>query len=244
MSNAFFKMRQSLLKDKKYGLYISTAIVEMVLIVLGILIALQIDTWNQTRQEKKIVLEYLDIIKTNVVTDLNELKSINAYRTQASRYTDTILGYYRNEHITNSKLFEQGIQNLLLERSLNSNKSAYESLKNSGYLRAVGNSRIEEGLNTYYSLIDVISKSEESFNSITLPIEENLSENGFYIEYMEMFQWEHNDTIQFSIEELQKYPDVQSTFIRSKMWLEAFIRRYTDLNNEGEELLRILNNED
>ncbi len=237
-------MRQSLLKDKKYGLSISTAIVEMVLIVLGILIALQIDTWNQTRQEKKIVQEYLDIIKTNVVTDLNELKNIDAYRTQALRYTDTILGYYRNEHITNSKLFEQGIMNLLVERSFKSNKSAYESLKNSGYLRAVGNTRIEEGLNTYYSLVDVISKSEEAFNSITLPIEENLSENGFYIEYIEMFQWEHNDTIQFSIEELQKYPDVQSTFIRSKMWLEAFIKRYTVLNNEGEDLLRILNNED
>jgi len=244
MSNAFFKMRQSLLKDKKYGQYISTAIVEMALIVLGILIALQIDTWNQTRQEKKIVQEYLDIIKTNVVTDLNELESIYAYRKQALHFTDTILGYYRNEHISNSKLFEQGIINLLVEKSFNPNRSAYESLKNSGYLRTIGNTRIEEGLNTYYSLIDVISNSEESFNSITLPIEENLSENGFYIEYMEMFQWEHTDTIQFSIEELQKYPDVQSTFIRSKMWLEAFIERYTVLNNEGKELLRILNNED
>jgi hypothetical protein len=244
MKNAFVKIRQSLLKDKKYGLYISTALVEMVLIILGILIALQIDNWNQIRQERNIVREYLDIVKTNVATNLIDLENILAYRKQALLHTDTILEYYRNKHISDPKLFEQGFQSLFVERSFIPNRSAYESLKNSGYLRTVGNTRIEEGLNAYYSLMDRISISEEAFNSITLPIEENLSENGFYIEYMEMFQWEHKDTIHFTYRELQKYPDVQSTFIRSKMWLESFISSYSDLKNEGNELLKILNNGD
>ena len=43
MSNAFFRVRQRLVKESRYGQLIGVALAEMVLIVVGILLALQID---------------------------------------------------------------------------------------------------------------------------------------------------------------------------------------------------------
>ena len=242
MTNAFLRIRPKLLKEDRIGQFIGTALVEMILIIAGILLALQIDNWNQTRQERRIVEEYLDIIKHNVTNDLENAEAMLAHRKQSLLYTDTILGYYQNEHIADAKLFELGFLSLFIEQWFYPNRSAYESLKSSGFLRNVGNTSIEAGLNAYYALIDKILNSERVFNSLTLPIEDKLSANGFYIEFEEMFRKNHQDTIIFTCENLKKYPDVQSTFIRAKMWLESFINLYTQLSYQGEELLEILNN--
>jgi hypothetical protein len=244
MSNAFFRVRQRLVKESRYGQLIGVAFAEMVLIIVGILLALQIDNWNQNRQERKITNDYLEIIKHNIAHDIKDLEDISDLRKQSLIYTDTILGYYRNEHISDPKLFELGFRSLFLEERFYPNRSAYESLKSSGFLRNVGNTRIEEGLNGYNLHIDRILNSQDVFNSLILTIEEKLSENGFYIEYAEIFQWEHNDTINFTYENLVKYPDVQSTFIRSRMWLEQFILEYTQCSNIGKDLLEELNNGD
>ena len=196
------------------------------------------------KQERKIVEDYIAIIKHNVASDLKMLEGIIENRRQSLLYTDTILEYYRNEQISDSKLFELGFMSLFVEKRFIPNRDAYESLKSSGFLRNLGRTRIEEALNTYYSSLSRIVAAEAVFNSLTLPIEENLSEKGFYIEYADIFQWNHQDTIDFTIEDLKKYPDIQSTFIRSKMWLESFNDSYTVLFNNGENLLEVLNSKD
>ena len=49
MINFFRKIRHKLLSEDKTGKYIKYAIGEIILVVLGILIALQINNWNQSR---------------------------------------------------------------------------------------------------------------------------------------------------------------------------------------------------
>ena len=244
MSYAILRIRRKFAKENKYVKFTVVAVVEMMLIIVGILIALQIDNWNQTNQEHKIVKEYLEIIKHNVANDLKELEILKEHREQSLNSTATILGYYKNEQISDPKLFELGFLNLFLEQRFIPNRNAYESLKSSGFLRNLGSTSIEEALNAYYSLLDRILTYEEVFNSLTLPIEENLSESGFYIEYADAFHWNHQDTINFTYKNLRKYPDVQSTFIRSEMWLGFLIGLHADLLKNGKDLLEVLDSVD
>ena len=53
MIKFFRKIRQKLLSDSKFSQYLIYAIGEIVLVVIGILIALQIDNWNTQRFERK-----------------------------------------------------------------------------------------------------------------------------------------------------------------------------------------------
>ncbi|WP_204346703.1 DUF6090 family protein [Psychroserpens algicola] len=58
MIKFFRKIRQSLLSEGKTGKYFKYAIGEIILVVIGILIALQINNWNENRKNKITEADY------------------------------------------------------------------------------------------------------------------------------------------------------------------------------------------
>lgn len=77
MIKFFRKIRQSLLMENKTGKYFKYAIGEIVLVVIGILIALQINNWNQNRIENKAIKAYLISFKEDLNKDKEALEVIN-----------------------------------------------------------------------------------------------------------------------------------------------------------------------
>ncbi len=77
MIKFFRKIRQNLLLENKTGKYLKYAIGEIVLVVIGILIALQINNWNEHRKIRNAEIEILQNIKTELKFNLEELKVIN-----------------------------------------------------------------------------------------------------------------------------------------------------------------------
>ncbi|NNC44454.1 MAG: hypothetical protein HKN99_01055 [Winogradskyella sp.] len=53
MIKFFRKIRYNLMEQNKTGKYFKYAIGEIILVVIGILIALQINNWNEQRKEKQ-----------------------------------------------------------------------------------------------------------------------------------------------------------------------------------------------
>jgi len=58
MIKFFRKIRQRLLSDNKFSKYLLYAIGEIILVVIGILIALQINNWNENRKNKIAEADY------------------------------------------------------------------------------------------------------------------------------------------------------------------------------------------
>ncbi len=77
MIKLFRKIRQNLLLKNKTGKYLKYAFGEIVLVVIGILIALQINNWNENRKIKNAEIEILHNLKTELEFNLKELKDIN-----------------------------------------------------------------------------------------------------------------------------------------------------------------------
>lgn len=65
----FRKIRQNLLNEGKTSKYFRYAFGEIVLVVIGILIALQINNWNQGRIEQNKEQTYLTNIKRDLKTN-------------------------------------------------------------------------------------------------------------------------------------------------------------------------------
>jgi hypothetical protein len=244
MSNAFFRTRQKLIRERKYGEYFSIALGEMILIALSIFLALQVDNWNQKRQETKIIESYLMKIVNELNSDLQSIESLLEDRKQALIYTDTILKYYRIGHIHDSKLFEKGYFSVFIESEFHPTTSAYESLKNSGYMKDLENPDIEEQIIQYYQSVENILFVEEKFNNITQPVEISLAEKGFYNEYQSIFKWDNEDTIQFTIQSMKNYPEYQATFIKAKMFLEELIMDYIDLADMVKQTIELIDDRD
>jgi hypothetical protein len=66
MIRLFRKIRQQLLSENIYSIYILYGIGEIFLVVIGILIALSIDNWNEDRKLHKEIDEYLILMRENL----------------------------------------------------------------------------------------------------------------------------------------------------------------------------------
>ncbi|WP_296317133.1 DUF6090 family protein, partial [Winogradskyella sp. UBA3174] len=74
MIKFFRKIRQQLLTENKINKYVLYAIGEIVLVVIGILIALQLNTWKENNTNRQVETTYLKGILNNLDQDINSLK--------------------------------------------------------------------------------------------------------------------------------------------------------------------------
>ena len=73
MIKFFRKIRQNLLSEGKTGKYFKYAIGEIILVVIGILIALSINNWSNNIQKRDIENEYLLSLQTEFKTNLEKI---------------------------------------------------------------------------------------------------------------------------------------------------------------------------
>jgi hypothetical protein len=90
MIKLFKKTRQNLINEGKTSKYLKYAIGEIILVVIGILIALQINNWNQNR--------------LNDTKEQFTLSSINKEFKENRVQLDTVLFYHKNAYASTKKL--------------------------------------------------------------------------------------------------------------------------------------------
>ncbi|WP_339893795.1 DUF6090 family protein [uncultured Algibacter sp.] len=66
MIKFFRKIRQKLLTENKFSKYLLYAVGEIVLVVIGILIALQVNTWNENTKRNTEEIEYLKRLNKDI----------------------------------------------------------------------------------------------------------------------------------------------------------------------------------
>ena len=123
MIKFFRKIRQSLLHDNKFGKYLLYAIGEIILVVIGILIALQINTWNEWRKdrikEENILHDLAKNIEINIQTFQNDINLLEEWGRSSeiiilalgnkTVYSDTLRNHFHLARITKQKLFVSNI---------------------------------------------------------------------------------------------------------------------------------------
>lgn len=115
-------------EKKSFWLYIFA---EFVFVILGILIALQIDNWNQERQERKLERVLLSEMLVNLQSDLRDANFNYNYHEDFSRSNEIVLSYLDGQ-IPYSDSLEYHFGHLNGGTVFNENISAYESLKSIG----------------------------------------------------------------------------------------------------------------
>lgn len=164
MIKFFRHIRQSLLMENKTRKYFKYAIGEIILVVIGILIALQINNWNDQKKETKELHEYLVKIRENVTRDIIVLDSINQRRSNMQ-----IICAEATKKMMQSEFdmdtFMSSIQ-AFVEYYFVPNQSGFEALKNSSYIGKINGTNLDKSLDGYYSTINQIIKEEEGFNAL------------------------------------------------------------------------------
>lgn len=147
------KIKRQMIDEGRLGRYIVYALGEILLVVIGILIAIQINSWNQARIENAELEGYLQSIAENIRADLDKL---DYQRRQQERLFAAVLKMTQtidNKETYDAEdfaLFGRAISLMARRQPIRLDTSAYESLKSSGYLSKLRGDDIEELLYDYY----------------------------------------------------------------------------------------------
>jgi len=146
----FRKTRKKMADDNRPVKYMRYAFGEIVLVVIGILIALQINTWNEERKTRIIEIKTLNEIRGNLYVDLKELRSDIAVMDSVSNSGRAAIAYF--EKNTNpSESFKYNVHVSGLNPHFDPNQSGYSLLISKG-LEIVTNDSLRGSISRLYEL--------------------------------------------------------------------------------------------
>lgn len=151
MIKFFRKIRQQLLTENKFSKYLLYAIGEIILVVIGILIALQINNWNENNVLAKKEIKYLKEIKKHLKSDLeNQLIPGSEYYQRSLDSYDILLSNFYNSP---QSIPEDSIRRLFLRMvlpwKLVFNTVAFDNLNSVG-IDLISNDSIREYISQLY----------------------------------------------------------------------------------------------
>ncbi|GAA4277764.1 DUF6090 family protein [Aquimarina mytili] len=162
------KIRQKLLNDGSIKKYLAYAIGEILLVVIGILIALQLNNWNQNRSNNNVEIQYYKAIKDQLKEDLNSLKS-------EIDYNKNYLGefsYAKDIIINNdqSKINTLGTITLEMIRysDFRRKSNVYQTLVNSSEVKLLKNKNVVQKLQSLEEMYIYINRLESTHLSVIL----------------------------------------------------------------------------
>ncbi len=173
--------------------YFKYAIGEIVLVAVGILIALQVNNWNQSRLEVQGLKNYFIKIISNIQLDLIESERLLKFRTDHANACNDVSEMLIQNDFSDQLKIQQSILDMIIEKQLNYNRSAYESLKNSGYLRHLDNKKLEKLIYGYYDQVNEIEMFEIDQRNWANALELELDTNGFIYEWTRLDKVVHKD---------------------------------------------------
>ena len=125
MISFFRKIRQKLLSQNRVTRYLIYAVGEILLVVVGILIALQVNNWNEERKAKSKERELLIFALENIRTDSLSLDSIISRTNRILKvHTDLVLlsaNEISEQEVGNLDLIRASEPNLLITKKNNPN---------------------------------------------------------------------------------------------------------------------------
>lgn len=153
MIRFYRKIRHSLLSDGKNGKYIKYAAGEIVLVVIGILIALQINNWNENRKANRKELLFLKEFVVSITTDLYNYEKQFEPRLERKRNgLDSLMKYIHKSEKLEDSLFLTFYSQLRQGIRLGFDNGPYEALKSSG-LDFIRNDSIRTSINRTYTIL-------------------------------------------------------------------------------------------
>ena len=142
MLKFFRKIRKNLLTENKFSKYLFYAIGEILLVVIGILIALSINNWNNGRIERKEEEKSYLNIKRQIIDDKNDLLKVidyNDYFSRAYQYGIKIIMSSNRSKIDSLALVTMSLSQF---SDFHNSGNIYQTLVNSGDLKLLKNSKI------------------------------------------------------------------------------------------------------
>lgn len=242
MIKFFRRIRQNLLSDGKTGQYLKYAIGEIVLVVIGILIALQINNWNQSKKDQKLEQQYYCRLLEDVKQDYNNYNNSIDLLNEKNRSNNILLQRLLDDTMPLDSISPYILKSIKYSiRGSSATTDAFEDIKSSGNLNIIKDFSVKNKLTSYYeSLASTSYVIESNGKAIT---DKRFFESGDFISSGMIHLLEDFntlDTSKVSFKTLKSKINFTEE-VRLRMTNDAVF--YLGINSRNKQLLELLENE-
>ncbi|GAA4816698.1 DUF6090 family protein [Litoribaculum gwangyangense] len=148
MIKLFRNIRKNLLTESKNIKYLKYAIGEIILVVIGILIALQINTWNEENKTKHLEIKILKELHSNLNIDLFGIQEDITSMDLIDKACKEVVTYLKTKDKPDST-FNYLITALRVRPHFDPNKSGYGLLQSKG-VEVISNDSLRNNISLLY----------------------------------------------------------------------------------------------
>ncbi|MDT0554744.1 DUF6090 family protein [Patiriisocius hiemis] len=146
MIKFFRKIRQNLLSENKFSKYLIYAIGEIILVVIGILIALQINNNNELNKQRAKEVQFLKNLKSDLIFEESELERYIGIRESIVSSAQIALEHFNGKPVENIQMFNYHTFNVGIWQEFQRNNNTFVELLNSGNFTIISNESIKNEL--------------------------------------------------------------------------------------------------
>ncbi len=165
MIKFFSKIRFKLMETGKTAKYLKYAIGEIVLVVIGILIALSINNWNEERKIRANEVIYLSNIKRDLQLSITEVNQFIARRTSLVNSANSVLENFNGKPVDDWNAFNKHLVDIYTWQSFYLIDNTYQELINSGNFAIISNDSIKNDLLNLDLLYKKLKNSENHWRN-------------------------------------------------------------------------------
>ena len=158
MIRVFRKIRKSMLPDSKFSKYVVYALGEIFLVVIGILIALQVNDWHQKQQLGKEELKILKSLNNEMQKNFNLFELTYSAHLQKQESLKTLLFSDLADHSISE--FDTLGRGYINSGTYNPSFSVYDTLVNSGKIELISNDALKYRVSQYKDVVVLTLKKE------------------------------------------------------------------------------------
>jgi len=167
MIKIFRNIRKNLIMENKTSKYFKYAIGEIVLVVIGILIALQINNWNENRKNSQYEQNYLQRILKDLHKDQTELEMhLNKDTLKLDAFTQMMRMIRTNSITSNQQAFLGALNSVQGANWFEGNDVVFSEMKFSGKLALITSEELRESIQNYYKHVEEVTKQENTYISL------------------------------------------------------------------------------
>ena len=163
MIKIFRKFRQQLLSEGRLGHYLAYAAGEILLVVIGILIALQINNWNDARKDRERELVYLHNIREDVTANIASMDRFLATREEGIAAANRGIEHFDGKPIEDLSAFNADSIAIYDWKRFYLVDNTYQELVGSGNFALLSNAKIKDDLLDIEAMYRQLKGEEDHF---------------------------------------------------------------------------------
>lgn len=170
MIKLFRQIRQNLLAEGKTTKYFKYAIGEIILVVIGILIALQLNIQKEAAKERKVTEQLLMGVKADLQLEVERIDFLQSYYGEVTDGIQTILLNFQGKESNTNEELGQYFLNTFEFRKFSKFNTNYQTLYRSSLLQEIADKQLSEDIITYYSTqflewsLEIYQQKASAFN--------------------------------------------------------------------------------